>query len=134
VPSLQQTWPYGQVRCSDSFAPLFSPLSIGDIYGIVRIEPLLSRLRAQQYVQACGILWNRDLGRPFRLIACRGDGYGRQIRGLIETIDDAICTDNRRGAYMNAGGVLTGGGRLSCKLQAGVGALDLIYQGSFTRP
>jgi hypothetical protein len=35
---------------------------------------------------------------------------------------------------MNVGGILTGGGGLSCKLQAEVGVLDLIYQGSFTRP
>jgi hypothetical protein len=101
---------------------------------MVRIESLFSRLRAEQYVQACDVSRNRDLGRPFRLIACRGDGYGREIRGLIETIDDAICTDNRRGAYMNVGGVLAGGRGLSRKLQAEVGALDLIYQGSLTRP
>ncbi len=30
---------------------------------------------------------------------------------------------------MNIGGVLAGGGGLSCKLQAGVGALDLIGEG-----
>jgi hypothetical protein len=36
---------------------------------------------------------------------------------------------------MNAGGVLAGGGGLSCKLQAEVGALDLIGEGesAFTK-
>jgi hypothetical protein len=78
-------------------------LLIGDIYGIVCVEPLLSRLRAQQYIQAGDILRNRDLGRPFRLIACGGDGYGRQIRGLIETIDDAICPNDGGVTDMNVG-------------------------------
>jgi hypothetical protein len=107
---------------------------IGDVYGIVCIEPLFSRLCAQQCVQTCDILRNCNLERPFRLIARGGYGDGREIRGLVDTVDEAIFTDNRRGAYMNVGGVLAGGGGLSCKLQAGVGALDLIYKGSFTRP
>jgi hypothetical protein len=74
-------------------------------------------------------LGNRYLGRPFRLVTRRGYWYGHDIRGLVKTIKDAIFTDHRRGAYMNVGRVLAGGGGLSCKLQAGVGALDLIGEG-----
>ena len=51
------------------------------------------------------------------------------MRALIKTEDDAICTDDRQLANMNVGGVLAGGGGLSCKLQAKVGALDLIGEG-----
>jgi hypothetical protein len=109
-------------------------LLIGDIDSIVRVQPLLSRLHAQHDVETFGTLRNRDLGRPFRRIARRGYGHRNDIRGLAKTIEDAVFTDDRRVAHMNVGGVLAGGGGLSCKLQAGVGALDLIYQGSFTRP
>jgi hypothetical protein len=109
-------------------------LLIGDIDSIVRVQPLLSRFHAQHDVETFGILRNRDLGRPLRRIARRGYGHRNDIRGLVKTIDDTIRTDRGRGAYMNVGGVLAGGGGLSCKLQAEVGALDLIYQGSFTRP
>jgi len=51
------------------------------------------------------------------------------MRALIKTVDDAICTNDRQLANMNIGGVLAGGGGLSCKLQAEVGALDLIGEG-----
>jgi hypothetical protein len=51
------------------------------------------------------------------------------MRALIKTVDDAICTDDRQLANMNVGGVLAGVGGLSCKLQAEVGALDLIGEG-----
>ena len=84
-------------------------LFTGDIDGIVRIEPRLSRLYAQQYVQALRILRNRNLGGPSRLVACRGYRYGHNIRGLMRTIKDAVCTDSRRRVYINVGGVLAGG-------------------------
>jgi hypothetical protein len=51
------------------------------------------------------------------------------MRALIKTEEDAICTDDRQLANMYIGGVLAGGGGLSCKLQAEVGALDLIGEG-----
>jgi hypothetical protein len=99
---------------------------IGDVDDIVRIEPLLSRFDAQQYVQTFGVWRNRNFGGPFRRTACRSDWHGREIRRLVEAIDDAIFADHRRVANVDVGGVLAGGGGLSCKLQAGVGALDLI--------
>ena len=49
------------------------------------------------------------------------------MRALIKTVDDAICTNDRQLANMNIGGVLAGGGGLSCKLQTEVGALDLYF-------
>ena len=101
-------------------------LYISDVDGVVNKEPLLFRLYAQHYAKAFNISGNHDFGCPFRLIARRGYGHGHDIRGLIKTIENAICTDNRWGAYVNVGGVLAGGGGLSCKLQTGVGALHLI--------
>jgi hypothetical protein len=112
-------------RLEETAKPILTKLFIADVDGIVRIEPRLSCLYAQHDVATFNILRDRNLGRPLRLIACRGYRYGHNIRGLIKPIEDAIGTDNRRVANVNIGGVLAGGGP-SCKLQAGVGALDLI--------
>lgn len=113
-------------QCLRCFHIWKTKLFIGDINGVVHEEPLLLRLYAQHYAKAFDISGNHDFGCPFRLIAGRGYGYGHDIRGLVKTIEDAICADNGRVANMNIGGVLAGGGGLSCKLQAGVGALHLI--------
>jgi hypothetical protein len=70
--------------------PPITKLFIGDVDGVVHEEPLLSRFYAQHNVKTLYIFGSRNLGRPFRLIACGGYWYGHDIRGLIKTIEDAI--------------------------------------------
>ena len=70
--------------------------------------------------------------------------YGAPHPLVMSLVNEAICWRYRwRGLRRAAafptrrsatGGVLTRGKGLSCKLQAGVDAPDLIYKGSFTRP
>ena len=92
-------------------------------------EPLIFRLYAEQYVQTLGIFRNCNLSSPLYRFAWTGYRCRREMRALIKTVDDAICTNDRQLANMNIGGVLAGGGGLSCKLQAEVGALDPIGEG-----
>ena len=88
--------------------PISTKLLIGDIDGVVREEPLLSRLDAPQDVQAADIFRNCNLGGPFRGLACTRHRHRCDVPALKETVDRAIFPDNSRSADMNVGGILAG--------------------------
>ena len=84
-----------KVRCTCAGATHFA-LLVRDIHRVVRKQPLLPRLDAEQHIQAGDILWHGDLGGPFRRLAGAGHRHGRQI-GAFPVIDG-------RRAFLDAAG------------------------------